>query len=154
MYKLFHATSGILHSLIKRNPLFNLKFGNSPDEEENKKNNQITVLYFSVLQEKWYHFQRQGGCSCCAEKHRRGKSQRGHSSDDGVRKRDKSTEDLEGSRLHFEACKQDSLATYCMCRSFINNLRLKSVKNDGEKNTRSSSLIKEGVSPHRCFDNL
>lgn len=52
MYKLFHATSGILHSLIKRNPLFNLKFGNSPDEEENKKKNQITVLYFSVLQEK------------------------------------------------------------------------------------------------------
>lgn len=52
MYKLFHATSGILHSLFKRNPLFNLKFGNSPDEEENKKNNQITVLYFSVLQEK------------------------------------------------------------------------------------------------------
>lgn len=47
MYKLFHATSGILHSLIKRNPLFNLKIWKFP--RRRRKLKKIIKLLFYIF---------------------------------------------------------------------------------------------------------
>lgn len=97
---------------------------------------------FSLAQEKWYYFQRQGGSSSCAEKHRRAKSQRSYSSDHRVREGDKSTEDLDGSHLHFDACKKDCLT---MCRPFRNILKLKRREKYQKAKSKWCKFVREGI---------
>lgn len=108
---------------------------------------------FSLAQEKWYYFQRQGGSSSCAEKHRRAKSQRSHSSDHGVREGDKSTEDLDESHLHFEACKKDFF-WLCVGLSGLNILRLKRREKYQKALSKWCKFIREGIFLHLFWKSL